>query len=414
MCGAAAALVVAALCELRLFHPLDLALWNFLGRASGPPPLQRSVPGYVLFVLLSFGIAWTTIDIPRRSLKVVVAVGTLTQLISLTWVLNLYHIFFSPFAGSLAVMLAFGFGFAYARSDAGRRKRVVRVMFGERISTKTFYALVNSDAPLNFEGEMREATVVVCEIFNHDELMDNLPVADYVAMTNSFLRSGADFLVEKGGYLDECDGESLRVIFGTPVLDKDHAAKACEAALELVRRLDEVNRECEAMWHERFDFRIGINSGEMVTAAYGSRRFGTFSVAGECVEFARRLCAANVFYGSKILLGSGTFELAGLSIEVRPIELIRGRSDRSREEVYELLALKNVLSEEELMRRDLFWKGVVCYREQRWNEALDHFHSALTFNGADAPLAFYIRRIEHLRTGTPALEWESARFLRFT
>jgi class 3 adenylate cyclase len=414
ICGALSALAVAGLCELRLFHPLDAALWNFLGRASRPPTLQRSVPQYVLFVLLSFAIAWTTIDIPRRSLKVVVAVGAFMQLITITWVLNLYHYFFSPFAGCLAIFLAFVSGFIYARSDAGRRKRVVRVMFGERISKKTFYALVNSDAPLNFEGEMREATVLVCEIFNHDQLMDNLPVGDYVAMTNSFLRSGADFLVEKGGYLDECDGESLRVIFGTPVLDKDHATKACQAALELVRRLDEVNRECESMWHERFDFRIGINSGEMVTAAYGSRRFGTFSVAGECVEFARRLCAANVFYGSKILLGSGAFELASSSIEVRPIELIRGRSDRSREEVYELLALKDVLSEEELIRRDLFWKGVVCYREQRWNEALDHFHSALTLNGADAPLAFYIRRIEHLRTGTPALEWESARFLRFT
>ncbi len=257
---------------------------------------------------------------------------------------------------------------------------------------------------------MREASVLVCEIFNHNELMDNLPVADYVAMTNSFLRNGADFLVEKGGYLDECDGESLRVIFGTPLPDKDHATHACAAGLELVRRLDQVNQECHALWHEKFDFRIGINSGEMVTAAYGSKRFGTFSVAGECVEFARRLCAANVFYGSKILIGSGAFELASNSIEVRPIELIRGRGDRSREEVYELLALKDILSEEDLRRRDLFWKGVVCYREQRWNEALDHFHAALTLHGNDAPLEFYVRRIEHLRTGTPALEWESARF----
>jgi len=412
--GFGAALVVAGLYALGLFHPLDLALWNFLGRASNPPSPRRSAWQCLLIFFLGLSIAWTTIDIPRRSLKIVVAVGALLQMISIAWVLNFYRVFFSPFAGMLAVALAFGAGFVYSRSEAGRRKRIVRLMFNERISKKTFYTLVNSDAPLNFEGEMREATVIVCEIFNHDELMDNLPVADYVAMTNSFLRSGADFLVEKGGYLDECDGESLRVIFGTPVLDKDHAAKACEAGLELVRRLDEVNRECEMLWHERFDFRIGINSGEMVTAAYGSRRFGTFSVAGECVEFARRLCAANVFYGSKILLGSGTFELASASIDVRPIELIRGRSDRSREEVYELLALKNVLSEEELHRRDLFWKGVVCYREQRWNEALDHFHSALTLNGADAPLAFYIRRIEHLRTGTPALEWESARFLRFT
>ena len=41
-------------------------------------------------------------------------------------------------------------------------------------------------------------------------------MADYVALNNSFLRNAADFLVERGGYLDECDGESLRVVFGSP------------------------------------------------------------------------------------------------------------------------------------------------------------------------------------------------------
>ena len=60
-------------------------------------------------------------------------------------------------------------------------------------------------------------------------------------------------------------------------------------------------------------------------------------------------------------------------------------------------------------RRDLFWKAVVYYREQLWDEALSLFHGARGSSGSDGPVEFYIRRIEQLRSGLPALDWSSAR-----
>ena len=116
-----------------------------------------------------------------------------------------------------------------------------------------------------------------------------------------------------------------------------------------------------------------------------------------------------MIYGSRILIGAVTFGQAEASIEVRPMELIQRTPDeKSREEIYELLALRNVLSDEDLERRDLFWKGLVYYREQRWDEALTLFHSARTANGADGPVEFYIRRVEQLRAGLPALDFSPA------
>jgi class 3 adenylate cyclase len=300
-------------------------------------------------------------------------------------------------------------GMLYGRTVAGQRKRTLEQVFGDRISPRVFSQLLDSDEPMRFGGEMRTASVVVCEIFNHDELMERLSTEQFVAATNLLLRRAADFLVEKGGYLDECAGEALRVIFGAPLTDENHAEKACEAALELADVLDEVNRECMEKWNQAMDFRIGVNSGEMVCAAYGSDRLGTFSVAGEPVDFARRLCAANLIYGSRILTGSHTLELGAQAVEVRPMELVRTRDERSREEVYELLGLRNKLPDDTLSRRDLFWKGIIYYREQLWDDALDHFRAALPGEGIDAPLEFYIRRTEQLRDGLPALEWSQTR-----
>ena len=407
--GFVVSLVVAGLQEAGVWGRLDEALAIVFGKA-GAPAVHRGLQ-YALFVSFAFGIAWTTIDITGRTLKCVVAIAALVQIVVATAILHFFGYFFSPWAHLAATLLSFVTAFAYAQSASGRRKRVVRDMFGDRVSRETFHAIVDSDEPLNFEGEMCEASVVVCEIFNHEELSVALPVADYVAMNNAFLRNASEFLVARGGYLDECDGESLRVVFGTPLPDDEHARTATVAALALSKHLDEVNEECSRIWKQTFDFRIGVNSGEMIVAAYGTQRLGNFSIAGEPVEFARRLCAANTIYGSRILIGSTTFGLAERELEVRPMELIQRHADeRSREEIYELLALRHALPPEECERRDLFWKGIVFYRQQAWDQALTHFYSVRLSSGNDGPVEFYIRRIEQLRKGLHSLDWGNARF----
>jgi class 3 adenylate cyclase len=404
--GFIVALVVSCLYWLvPVFFQLDLALSGFLGRGA-PVSFSDKWIQVPLYVFCAFAVAWTTIDIPRFSLKCIIAAATLLEVLAATWILHIFGIFFSPFAAATAVILSFIGGIAYARSEGGSRKRLVNTIFGDRISKRAFEELVNSDVALTFEGERIEATVIVCEIFNHDVLADALPVNDYVALHNSFLKNAADFLVERGGYLDDCDGESLRVVFGAPIPDPGHASVACASAVSLVERLDQVNAECFQVWKHGFDFRIGVNSGEMVGAAYGSGRVGTFSVAGEPVEFTRRLCAANTIYGSRILLGCETFFSAEQDIEVRPMELIQRYADAgSREEVYELLGLKHMLDPEEAQRRDLFWQGIICYRQGLWDEALAIFHSIRPSDRVDGPVEFYIRRIEQLREGMPQLEW---------
>ncbi len=386
------------------FYKLDGWLGVFLGQGV-PAADGRSVSQYAAVLLLAGGIAWTTIDLNRPTMKILIAFAALLEVVGMTVVLNLYDIYFSPCAPVTALLVAFVGGMLYARTSAGQRKRILDEVFGDRISRGSFNQLLDSNQQLRFAGEVRTASVVVCEIFNHDELMEQLATEHFVAATNLLLRRGADFLVEKGGYLDDCAGETLRVIFGAPLDDENHAERACEAALELATELDAVNVECMQRWNQALDFRIGVNSGEMVCAAYGSKRLGTFSVAGEPVDFARRLAAANTIYGSRILIGSHTMELSPQAVEVRPMELVRTRDERSREEVYELLGLHNTLPDDALARRDLFWKGIIYYREQLWEEALQHFRAALPADGIDAPLEFYIRRTEQLKEGLPSLEW---------
>jgi adenylate cyclase len=315
-------------------------------------------------------------------------------------VLALYNVLLSPLPAVFAILISFLIGLAYGRSGSGARKRIIERLFAQRVGRNVFQQLVNSDIPADFPGQLLEGTVVVCEVQNHAELMEMLSPSDYASMTNLYLQTASDFLVEVGGFLDECTGESLRVVFGAPIPDEKHAAKASRAALDLASRLDLLNKECDATWQRRFDFRIGVNSGEMIGAAYGGTRLASFSVAGPSVEFARRLCAACATYGCRILVGPETFELASDTFEARPIEVLKGIGGRRRVELYEILSTKNGLSPERERSRDHFWRGVLYYRDGKHDKALDEFTQARITGLPDTALDYYVSRVEKARRGT--------------
>ena len=205
LCALAATVVALGLYLAGAFRGPDAWLASLLGEgisASSGRPLSQCAA----VLLVSLGTAWVAIDLSRRAMKLLVALGVLAEIIGLTLVLGLYGVYFSPFSSLLALLIACAAGLIYSGTAAGQRKRILRQVFGDRISTATFNALVDSTAPLHFGGELRSATVLVCEIFNHEELMEALATPDFVAATNLLLRRGADFLVERGAYLDECAG----------------------------------------------------------------------------------------------------------------------------------------------------------------------------------------------------------------
>ncbi len=399
--GTLVSLAVWALHEAGAFSLGNIYLASYLGHE---PTVTAGPIQYALVLALAFSIAWTTIDIGPSTLKVGIATAAMAQILSATALAHLFGQFFSPFAALSSVFLSFTIAYAYSQTSAGLRKQVLQSQFGTRISKATFSKLLNSNEPLNFGGQTREASIVVCEIANRQILLESLPTCDFVTIHNAFLQNAAELLIQNGAYLDECNGERVRVVFGTPLPSQDHAIAACKAALALVDRLNCVNQECAAIWSRTLDFRIGINSGEVLAANFGSDSAHHFSVTGEAVDFAHQLWAANKLYGSRLLMSASTFMKVEGAFEVRPMELIqRCPEDPVLEEVYEPLCAPGDFTQEQGQRRDAFWKGVICCRQGLWADASGYFKHALPSQGHDGPVQFYLNRVEHARREQPLL-----------
>ena len=376
------------------------ALWqNFIQATSLAPCGKEFI--YSLSLLLGLGSLWVSLNATRRE-TFLLALSGILLLLGASFVASLYRGFLNPIPGLAAILLGILMVLSFQRTDMGSREPVLRRLFGQRLRPDTFRRLVDWEFPVDFPGELHEASVLVCTIHNHVDLMEMLKPTDYVALMNLYLRTASDFLVDVGGYLDECSGESIRVVFGAPLPVEgaaNHAAKAARAAIDLVSRLEELNRECDSLWQKRLDFRIGVNSGPMIAAAYGGARAGRYSVSGPVVEFARHLSAACAQYGCRTLAGSFSYEMASDYVEGRPIDLLQRAGSRRRVEIYEFLAPKHALSMERERSRDQFWKGVILFRERKWEESIAALSSARISGIPDKVLDYYLERVDRARRG---------------
>jgi adenylate cyclase len=262
-----------------------------------------------------------------------------------------------------------------------------------------------SDTPGDSGARVCEVTAVVCDLANKHDLAEECEPAVFAEITERFIAHAVQALRAEGAYIESAGGEGVVALFGFPEADKQHAEKATRKAMALTQSFAETNKGSKSDALRNAGVHAGVSSGAMIMAPLKNNGQRTMLAAGEPVELARRFCIANRFYGSRVLLGPRTFELASKILVARPIDFLSGVDVRERHEIYEPVALALNASREIITRRDAFWNGVVLYREKRWAEAYSQFQNARGPEGEeDRPLQLYLRRLEPLAlqlTNTP-------------
>ncbi len=389
------AIVIAArVSGLLLF--LEASVFSFLSRfGTFMRPLGEAWQ-YLLIIVLAIVVSWLTLQTSQRERLCWLLAILLLELATACGVCLLYHIFFQPLPSMLTVILAFAGVASYTAVRDRGRTRVASVLFSERISSRQFARITKGELPLASKPTSLETTAVVCDIANKHDVADECEPAVFADMTEKFIAHATAMFLKADAYIEAAAGEGVVAIFGFPSGDPQHAENATRAALDLVKFFEKL-RETGGDELSKFDVHVGVSSGSMIVGPVRNNGRASLLATGEPVELARRFCIANRFYGSRVLIGPRTFELAYKAIVARPIDFLSGVDMRERHEIFEPIVLSANASAEDLSRRDHFWNGVVLYREKRWGEAYSRFQDARGPNDSeDAPLQLYLRRLEPL------------------
>lgn len=394
--GGAIAAIVSALHATGLLLGLETAVGGVVSDYASATRVVSEKWQYVFVSLLAFGVAWLILSrVPRGGARLLI-VFLMIELLGLSWVCSLYSVFFQPlpsvFAVALALIATEGWT-AFLRRD---RSHLVRTFFANRLSKKAFRNVREGTISFDVHPKAYEVSVVTCDIADKYGLtQDSGPVA-FAKTMEEFIRDTADRLLQAGAYLQAADGEGVVAIFGFPGSESGHAEKALRAILDLIQDLRKRQQNNGEIF-SNYDIHAGVSSGTIIAAPLQDSGNPALLISGEPLDLARRFCAANRRYGSKILMDTPTFDLASNTIVARPIDFVNGVNSQDRHEIYEPLWLATEARPEHIARRDSFWSGVVLYREKRWAEAYTEFQKARgPEEEDDAPLEFYLRRLEPL------------------
>lgn len=398
--GLLVSLLVGAFCEVGLFEYFGDRTFELL---HGSPLTALAADAdvsrwwqYPVLVAVALAVAWTSVDIAGGWRKFGVALAVAMLVLGLSFTLAVWGQLFEPLSGVLAVAGSYVVGALHSRSRGGAKQRTFVDLLGGRLSGAALNSLVADPSRAKLAGGGRELSILVMRITNGNDLGGVMKSADLVAMTNFVNAAVSEFLLERGGYLESVGPEGVRVLFGLPKANPDHAAAVCRAALELRARLGELARECEGRWLQVPEFGVGVMSGHMATGVFGAGGLAHFGALGGESEFARRLAGANRSYGSVVLIGARTQQMAEASVEVRPMEMLYEPESGIMFEVYELLSQAGELSAVDAASRDAFWQGVVHLRQGLMEESMGQFNLARREGVVDPPLDYYLSKIDWL------------------
>ncbi len=181
---------------------------------------------------------------------------------------------------------------AFNRMIQGLRlKEYIRDAFGRFVSREVSEALLRGE--IRLQGERRTASMLFADIRDFTRLSEEYHPEEMVRILNEYFTAVVEVAQSHGGTVNKFGGDSTLIVFGTPVHYADHAERALETALEIRRRLAQINAERLTRGEAPIRMGIGINTGEVVAGTVGSPDRLEYTVIGDAVNLSARIQGLN-------------------------------------------------------------------------------------------------------------------------
>jgi len=169
----------------------------------------------------------------------------------------------------------------FNRMAAGLEERErVRDLFGRQVGRDVAQAALDGEVRLG--GEVRDVAVLFVDVTGSTNLAARRPPEEVVELLNRFFAIVVEATENHCGWVNKFEGDAALCVFGAPVSMEDAPGAALAAARELCRRLRDELPE--------IGFGIGVSAGPAVAGNVGAEERFEYTVIGDPVNEAARLC----------------------------------------------------------------------------------------------------------------------------
>jgi len=294
-----------------------------------------------------------------------------------------------------------------------REKRQIRTAFGFYMAPALVQRLADNPALLRLGGEMRDLTVLFCDIRGFTAISERLTAEELTRLINRFLTPMTDTILSSGGTIDKYMGDCIMAFWNAPLDDSDHARHAALATIAMRQRLAALNAELEteakAAGTPFLPIRVGIglNTGLCCVGNMGSAQRFDYSAIGDDVNLASRLEGQCKTYGVETILGEST-RTAVPDLACLELDLIRvvGKSRPVR-----IHTLIDTSPEDGAFRAlaSAHAEMLAAYRAQAWapaGEALARCRASAATYRLTGLYDLFAERIAEFENAPPGSDWD--------
>jgi adenylate cyclase len=310
-------------------------------------PTEAPLGEALAIIVAAFALGLAVAHLPVW-LSALAALATMAALFAASHFLlvgeGLWFFVVLPMAATVAIYLAAAL---YRHGLLDRDHRQVRAAFARYLAPKMIERLLARPDGLRLGGELRELSVLFCDIRNSTGLGESLDPERLTRVLNAILTPLSDVVLEHNGTIAKFTGDGFLAFWNAPLAEPRHAELAARAALALGAAVPRINAALAEDLPFPLQIGIAVNTGPAVVGNFGTARRFDYSAMGDAVNVAARLQDETKTYGIAIALGAATVEkLPGFA--TLPIDLVRVRG---RARPVELNAL---LGDERVARSDAF------------------------------------------------------------
>ena len=363
------------------------------------------VQTWILLVFLGVLVSAIVLGFESFPLKIILSIAVIAGYELVAALIFVYQSYWLYTAQPLFVMLSvFGLNTLYQYHQTEKERAHIRKALKGYVSHQVMDQIMKNPDSLELGGTQVEATVLFSDIAGFSKISEQTTPRELFSLLNDYFTQIGDVIMKQDGMINKYIGDAIMAIWNTPLAHENHAALACQAALEMKRVVDEMHP---------LRARIGINTGPMVAGNLGHAERMEYTVIGDAVNLASRLEGANKPFGTDIMISDSTEQLVRGQFLLRPLERIRVIGKERPVQVYEVLAgINEPVPDEQHEMVQSFEKIIEAYEQRNWLEACSLAEKHLERFPKDQVATIYLERCLEFCATPPPADWDGVYALK--
>lgn len=194
--------------------------------------------------------------------------------------------FLIAFSGIAAVAIENG-----QLTERVQREAVVLSNFQRYFAPNLAEQIAQQEGEVQLGGAKKPVVVFFSDIRGFTAMSETMLPDEIAKLLNEYFTEMVEIVFEHGGTLDKFMGDAVMALWGAPIAHDDDADRAIIAAIKMQQILQELNAKWTADGRPTIEIGIGISFGEVFAGNIGSEQRLEYTVLGDTVNIAARLCS---------------------------------------------------------------------------------------------------------------------------